>query len=149
MAIDQVHNSAIDMRDGVVRAPTVRESGPANSKCAEYDHAFNASSNRDWLELIRDIAAVANSGGGQIAVRLADLGPNDTEKLKSQDVIDRLAQFTDSAFDSIQVHQHDSNPTELVFEVGAAVYPIVFVKAGCAFDEADAANRIKVTLSKN
>ena len=40
----------------------------------DFKSAFDPAALRDWLELIKDIAAFANSGGGHILVGLKDDG---------------------------------------------------------------------------
>ncbi len=46
----------------------------SESATLDFKSAFDAASPRDWLELIKDIAAFANSGGGVILVGLNDEG---------------------------------------------------------------------------
>ena len=141
---NSVHDRAICTVSG-------EESAPVISTYAEGYHVFDPSSNRDWLELIRDIAAVANSGGGEITVRVAgggqgvDVeGPAAQVALSSREIVDRLAQYTDSVFDDIRVHARESDASVFVIAVGRALVPIVFVKAGYEIDAADLSKRTEV-----
>jgi hypothetical protein len=72
----------------------------------------------EWRVLIRDITAVANSGGGQITLA----APLDEQELRR-----RLAEHTQGEFADIAVHPLPSteNPA-FVMTVGPALFPISF-----------------------
>jgi hypothetical protein len=113
---------------------------PAHSINLEADRVFNVNSEHDWLTLIRDVAAVANGGGGQILVRLVSgQAPDDTAgtgaaTLTSSELVARLAQFTDSSFAHIQTRIVESDASAVIVEIGCAAIPIVFNKGGWVVD---------------
>jgi hypothetical protein len=81
---------------------------------------FDADSEHDRCELIRDVVAIANSGGGRLIVPAAI---NDT------DILRWLAEYTGTADFEINVrgiHQAGVSATEIT--VGAAALPIGFSK---------------------
>lgn len=55
-----------------------RKSKPANakseSKSLDFKSAFDPDRPADWCELLKDIVAMANSGGGTILIGVADDG---------------------------------------------------------------------------
>lgn len=46
------------------------------SECSgvDFKSAFNSTSPGDWLEIVKDVVAIANSGGGVILIGLDDDG---------------------------------------------------------------------------
>ncbi len=151
MAIGSTQSPSNPVHDRAICTMSREESAPVVSTCAEGYHVFDPSSNRDWLELIRDIAAVANSGGGETAVRVASggqgvdvEGPAAQVALSSREIVDRLAQYTDSVFDDIRVQLCESEASAIVVAVGRALVPIVFIKAGYEIDAADPSRRTEV-----
>ena len=61
---------------------------------------FNPNSNQDWCELLKDIAAIANSGGGIIAIGLNDDGTSSPPDIKPvlaldpADVCNKVEKYT-------------------------------------------------------
>jgi hypothetical protein len=49
---------------------------PARQTRPAVERSFDINSGQDWLELIRDIEAVSNAGGGEIVLRVGDSKPN-------------------------------------------------------------------------
>jgi hypothetical protein len=104
------------------------------------DRAFDQSSQRDWCELIRDIAAMANTGGGDILLRV----PPETGAVTRGDVLGRLGGFSDSTFDDIELRPVDSSqPAVVRIAVGRSLFPIVFTKPGCYVDPNEVESRIE------
>ena len=87
------------------------------SRRIAFRSSFDQASDRDWCELLRDVAAMANSGGGVIL--FAEIAAPEASS-----VVERLQQYTDSQFEDV-----DLEGTALI--VGESVTPIVFTKA-CA-----------------
>lgn len=126
MWIDQVVTGLpADVPDG-----DIAESGIAGSA---YLENFDAASEVAWCELIRDVVALANSGGGRLIVRQAVPGSADglgATQLSAAAILERLAQYTDSPFDDVQVRATESaGRKELEIVVGAADFPIGFIHA--------------------
>ena len=79
---------------------------------------FDDNSERDWRELIRDVLALANSGGGQILL---------AAPVEEQDILRRLDRVADFAFRDVRVLSSDpSTGSAAVIVVGPAVFPVGF-----------------------
>jgi hypothetical protein len=79
---------------------------------------FDHSAERDWCTLMRDILALANTGGGRIFVRAP---------IDERGVLARLARFTDSGFVDVRVRSaSESDDAAAVIAVGPAVFPVGF-----------------------
>jgi hypothetical protein len=77
---------------------------------------FDAGSERDWCALMRDILALANSGGGRVLL---------STPVQERDVLNRLAVSTDSGFSDVHVLAADqSNGSGSAIVVGSAVFPV-------------------------
>jgi hypothetical protein len=75
------------------RAATAKRS----SKRVALKEDFDSGAPGDWLELVRDVAAIANSGGGVVVVRSAI--PLEEELLHEQ-----LARYVQPDFESFELH---------------------------------------------
>ncbi len=49
-------------------------SSDRETAAVEFKSAFDVHSNREWCELLKDVVAIANSGGGVIVIGLDDHG---------------------------------------------------------------------------
>jgi hypothetical protein len=104
------------------------------------DRQFDQQSERDWCILIRDIAAIANSDGGDLILRM----PADAPALTRSDLLRRINEYSDSPFDEVELRALDSSqPAAVRITVGQALFPIVFTKAGWYVDPEDAVTRIE------
>ena len=77
---------------------------------------FDRASERSWQELVRDLTALANSGGGSIFVGVA---------LTEPEIIERIARHTGFAFDRVRLRgevQHGASGVRIT--VGAAMFPL-------------------------
>ncbi|HEY3392244.1 MAG TPA: hypothetical protein VGK58_06040 [Lacipirellulaceae bacterium] len=100
---------------------------------------FEAAADRDWLQLIRDIVAIANTGGGDIPLRVTA----EAAAITRSDVLRRLDEFSDSTFDDIELRS-EGDAKVVILTIGPALFPIVFTKPGNHADPNDAENRIEV-----
>jgi hypothetical protein len=94
---------------------------------------FKCASEAAWLELIRDLVALANSGGGKLLVQSArDHGDEEAGALMcltADSVRQKLAHFTGSSFADFQFSEHNSSSqSEKEIRVAAADFPIGFVR---------------------
>lgn len=103
----------------------------------DFKSTFDASASRDWLELIKDIAAFANSGGGYILVGLNDDGaPSgvDVSGLLSVDIADianRLHKYFGHHFTGVELIQTQKESNEIcAIRIPATRIPIVFTRVG-------------------
>lgn len=134
-----------------ISLPGHDEAAPARSNSGQSERPFDSASERDWCELIRDIVAIANSGGGQVVLRHsaqqppADATPVSQTPVGASDIIQRLAKFTDSAFADIHLRAAEqTEPRTAVLMIGGAPFPIVFTKPGKYVAADDPAGQIEV-----
>ena len=96
-----------------------------SSKRVALKEDFDSGDPGDWLELVRDVAAIANSGGGVVVVRSAI--PLEEELLHEQ-----LARYVEPDFEAFELHdvvRGGERETAVVVE-GAAGAPLVFSAEG-------------------
>jgi EC042_2821-lke REase len=95
-----------------------------SSKRVALREGFDPDANGDWIELVRDVAALANSGGGVIV--LEGVPEVDVEELHEQ-----LERYADPEFEDFHVEHITKNgrPTTAVVIEGA-VNPLVFSRSG-------------------
>jgi len=106
---------------GVEAAPTASDSTAPRS--------FDSALERDWWELIRDVAAIANSGGGQIVVGAS---------IDAEDILHLLAGYTESDFADVAVRRVERPEGPIaVITVGPVLIPMAFSKVA-AFPESKA-----------
>lgn len=109
------------------------------SECAvvDFKSCFDPTSKQDWCELIKDIVAMANSGGGLIVVGVQDDGtpseqdPGPLLSVDPADVTNRIHSYTDQHFASFSLTsaQRHGKPV-VVIKVEETRIPIVFTAHG-------------------
>lgn len=113
------------------------------SKSIEFKEKFDINQTGDWCEIIKDIVAMANSGGGYILIGVKNNGvPSgwDTTPILEIDpaqVTDKIAKYTGEQFSDFQIHEVKKEGYQLVALViyGASV-PMVFINPG-TYDTGD------------
>jgi hypothetical protein len=110
-----------------------------NAEAADLDFktAFNGESSGDWLSLIKDIAAFANTGGGFILVGVSDDGVptgddcTDLLTVDPADLTNRIFKYTGTHFDNFEVVSCQKQGVEITaLWVGGCRTPLVFTKVG-------------------
>lgn len=103
----------------------------------DFKREFDPASPAAWCEIVKDVVAMANSGGGFVVIGLNDdgtLSGRDIQAALAVDpavVVDKIRKYTGLQFASFSLHRRQRNGTELqVFEVSAVQYPVVFTNAG-------------------
>jgi len=107
------------------------------SKHLDFKSSFDVTSAEAWCEIIKDIIAFANSGGGVIVFGVENDGSSngcDPQPILACDLADitnRIAKYTGYQFDGIEVIdlQRDNKLHAAFLVVGVDV-PIVFTKPG-------------------
>ena len=115
------------------RALTARR----ESRRVEFKESFDLHSQQAWCEVIKDIVAIANTGGGIIVFGVDHKGHPTGEDLSPIAALDparigdKLHRYTDSHFVDFDVVDavKDGHPV-IALIVGEAVSPIVFSKPG-------------------
>lgn len=111
----------------------------AESETADLDFktAFDPTSNGDWCELVKDIVAFANSGGGCIAFGVnndgspanADLSP--IRKVDPATVVDKVQKYTDQHFANFSFGVATRQGGDVVaLVIGGVAMPMVFSATG-------------------
>jgi hypothetical protein len=96
-----------------------------SSKRVELKQRFDSGSRGDWLALVRDIAAIANSGGGVVVVE----GAPEVEEELIHEQLEHYAEPEFEGFTLEDVIRRGSRATAIVVE-GVAGAPIVFARDG-------------------
>ncbi|MEY2539932.1 MAG: hypothetical protein QOG67_3672 [Verrucomicrobiota bacterium] len=108
------------------------------SRCIDFKSSFDPDSPADCCELIKDIVAIANSGGGSILVGVDDAGnccgPDGSAKLLSVDpavITDKIAKYTGVQFDAFAKTAAKRHRFKVgLITIGSADPPMVFEKPG-------------------
>jgi hypothetical protein len=103
----------------------------------DFKSSFNPNVQQDWCEFIKDIVAMANSGGGLIVVGVNDDGSpatadlNQVLALDPATIVDKIEKYTDQHFAgfSVSSYQRRGSPVALL-SVTSAPVPIVFTAPG-------------------
>ena len=107
------------------------------SKRVDFKGAFNPSSRKEWCEIIKDIVAMANSGGGLLLFGIDDKGnniefdPSVMLNLDEADITNKIYSYTGENFDNFKIYSFNRNGKEIaVIEIGESNTPLVFEKEG-------------------
>jgi len=107
------------------------------TKQIEFKETFDADSPRHWCEIIKDVVAISNSGGGCILIGVRNDGtPSQFEhvsalNLEPAQVTDKIANYTGQQFAQFEVtsvERHGENVPALLID-GVPI-PMVFIKPG-------------------
>jgi hypothetical protein len=111
--------------------------GSCESESLDYKRSFEPTSTAEWLELIKDIVAIANSGGGAILVGIDDDGTAANTDVSAvlaidpADVTNKIYKYTDIQFHSFEFRKcSKGSGIVCAILVGAVRVPIVFTKVG-------------------
>jgi Putative DNA-binding domain/EC042_2821-lke REase len=108
------------------------------SKRVEFKERFDPAVEGEWTELIKDFAAVANSGGGVLVVGVSNDGsPSgvDVKEVLALDgakIADKLVRYVGVHFDDFDIHKEKrGGRTVAAIVIGPAIRaPLVFAQAG-------------------
>lgn len=108
------------------------------SKLVEFKEQFDPANEGEWLELIKDIAAIANVGGGVIVIGVrndgsasgADVRP--VLALDSANICNKLASYLGEDFDEFEVAAvtRSENRVAAIVVGPAEEAPLTFVRPG-------------------
>jgi predicted HTH transcriptional regulator len=109
----------------------------SESAALDFKASFDSQATQDWCELIKDIVAMSNSGGGTIIIGVSDEGsPSGAELngilgLDSADLTNKIHSYTDQHFAAIEITPslRAGQPVAIV-SIGASRIPIVFTAHG-------------------
>jgi hypothetical protein len=107
------------------------------SATIDFKASFDPKSTQDWCELIKDIIAMTNSGGGAIIVGVSDDGSASGADVRQllgvdpADVTNRIHAYTDQHFSSFEIVERVRlGQPAAVISVGSSRMPIVFTSHG-------------------
>jgi predicted HTH transcriptional regulator len=104
----------------------------------DFKSVFDPSALHDWCELIKDIVAMANSGGGLIVFGVNDDGsPVETVDLKQilsldpATIVDKIEKYTDHNFADFSLYSGVRRGLQVaVLAVSSVSIPIIFTSPG-------------------
>jgi predicted HTH transcriptional regulator len=113
------------------------------SKHIEFKQCFDITAAADWCEVIKDIAAIANSGGGAIVFGADSKGlpvgvnVSAIAGLDSAHLTDKLHSYTGCHFAAFELAVVKKGKRSVaILRLGAASVPLIFTKPGTyAIDE--------------
>ena len=107
------------------------------SKRVEFKSAVDINKLSDFCELVKDIVAMANSGGGVIVFGVDNKGKpveSDISSILDIDpakITDKIARYTSMQFDSFEIMDAEKEGKKLaIMTVGACGVPMVFISSG-------------------
>ena len=125
----------------------------SKSKYIDFKRQFDEASREGWCEIIKDVVAMANSGGGIIVFGAESDGrssPMDHASLLAYDtakITDQILKYTGYQFSELEIVQiRRSGKMHAAFLITAAEIPIVFTRPG-EYETADQ-KRKKTALSQ-
>jgi|GEM_PF-1882227 len=114
-------------------------SSTSESAQIEFKQDFDPSAQRAWVEIIKDVVAMANSGGGVILFGVDDSGKVNPEfeakgilKIDPAEITDKIYKYTNYNFSDFEIKKIKKDGKLIVaLKVGGKIdVPIVFAKEG-------------------
>lgn len=119
--------------DHLDRAQTAKR----ESRYLDFKDRFDPDSTGEWVELIKDLVAMANSGGGVIVIGVRNSGDpagSDVSRVLALDpatIADKLQRYTGEHFADFEVHEvKRAKQAVAAIVIGAAATPISFTHVG-------------------
>src|SRR5438046_1820411 len=107
------------------------------SRQIEFKQSVDVGSKQDWCEIIKDLVAIANSGGGVIVFGVNNRGEPvgvDLSALRAIDpatISDRIHPYTETQFTDFEIHEPEKAGHKLVaWLVKPSQMPTVFAQPG-------------------
>jgi len=109
------------------------------SECADVDfkESFDPTNSGEWLEIIKDVVAMANTGGGTILIGVNDDGSVSGKDIAAAastdpaDITNKIHKYTDIHFHDFEMTYCQRSDTRIcALIVGHSPIPIVFTKVG-------------------
>lgn len=120
--------------DEVLRAALDRSSESAE---VDFKSSFDVGAPGEWLALLKDLAAMANSGGGIILFGLDDGGqPSHTDVsqllgVDPADLTNKIYKYTGSHFHAFEIIECEKCASQIVaMLIGDTKIPVVFTRVG-------------------
>lgn len=111
--------------------------GQRESKNLDFKREFDTSSKVDWCEIIKDIVAFANSGGGALVIGANDDGsPADVDislylEVDPADITNKISAYTGHEFSDFEIIEIErSGQPMALYAVYESTMPMVFIRHG-------------------
>lgn len=108
-----------------------------NPISVEYKASFDTDAAAEWLEIIKDVIALANSGGGVIIFGVDDSGQTNDfdctalDNLDPADLTNKAYKYTGQQFTSFKLIKFEKDSKRLfAMLIDAVAVPVVFSKPG-------------------
>jgi len=107
------------------------------SRELDFKGEFKPDQLSEWCELVKDIVAMANSGGGRIVVGVTDDGqpsgwdPTPVVRLDHAKIVDKISRYVGEPFSDFEVDRGEwkGKPVAIITIAGVSI-PMVFVQPG-------------------
>lgn len=107
------------------------------SKYIDFKSSFDPQVAGEWCELIKDIVAISNTGGGVILIGLENDGNPSGESVQAvlnldhATVVDKIRKYTGDEFSEIEIHEAKKQEhTIAIIEIAGVKVPLVFENVG-------------------
>lgn len=107
------------------------------SKYIEFKERFDVTSSQDWPEIIKDVVAMANSGGGVILIGVRNNGtPSGFDatpvlSLDPANLTDKIAKYTGEQFSEFEITEIDKDGHKVaVLQIYGVRTPMIFIQHG-------------------
>ena len=113
------------------------ESSQKESDAIEFKSQFDTTSKQEWCELIKDIVAIANTGGGVIIFGVNNDGTpsvssvNSVLEIDPADITNKIYSYTDQQFSSFALLRRTRGGADVaILKIGPNRIPVVFSAPG-------------------
>jgi hypothetical protein len=107
------------------------------TKQIEFKREFDTTSLEQWCGIIKDVVAIANSGGGIILIGINNDGSPSGADVSSvlildlAEIADKIYSYTNTNFSDIEILSLAKTNLQLAaFKIGPAKCPLIFIKPG-------------------
>ena len=107
------------------------------SKYIDFKEGFDPGDKGEWCEVLKDLVAMANTGGGLVVVGLDDKGRHSNKSVRSildldpATITDKFLRYTGENFDGVNVHKATRGGRPIaILAVEESDSPLVFIKPG-------------------
>ena len=107
------------------------------SKYVDFKEQFFPDEAKDWCDIIKDIVAMANSGGGIIIIGLKNNGsPSGTDvstilQIDPAEITDKIAKYTDEQFSEFTIQEASREGCKIaIWQIRGISIPMIFTSPG-------------------
>lgn len=140
------------MKQGNNKSLDIAITAKRESKYLDFKNKFDPSQAEDWCEVIKDIVAMANSGGGMVIIGVNNDGSPSNEDISAilridhAHITDKVARYTGEQFDDFSIQETDRKGRKIaVLQINPVAIPMVFIQPG-TYDVGD--GKQKTAFSK-